>query len=59
MVWMSATVDAVVGREKLMLFLSWKLLSALICPEGQLCLPYLVGLGHPSHELGQALLFLA
>lgn len=42
-----------------MVFLAWKLLSVLICFEGQLCLPSRVGLGHSSQGLGQALLFLA
>lgn len=54
MVLMSVTIDAVGGREKLM-FLAWKLLMVLICSEGWLCLPCLVGLGHSSHW-GQAML---
>lgn len=51
---MSVTVDAVLGREKLVLLLAWTLLSVLICPEGRLCVPYLAGLGHSSQGLGQA-----
>lgn len=36
-----------------MVFLAWKLLSVLICFEGQLCLPSLVGIGHSSQGLGR------
>lgn len=55
MVLMSVTIDAVGGREKLMLFLARKLLMVTICSEGWLCLPCLVGLGQSSHG-GQAVL---
>lgn len=50
----SVTIDAVVGREKLMLFPAWKFLIVLICSEVWLSLPYLVGLGHSSQG-GQAM----
>lgn len=58
LVLMSVTVDAVPGKEKLMLLPAWMLFSVLICP-GWLCLPCLAGLGHSSQSLGQIIFLLA
>lgn len=49
LVWMSLTVAAVVRRERLVLFLAWKLLSVSICPEDSSVCPPLRGwVTHPG-----------